>query len=417
MKKTITLLFIGFALSFSQYSEAQIWRRVKNKVERKVEHKVEQKVDKKIDEIINSSKKKKKDTSSTKEQTANKKEIDSKLPQEQHTKVWRNYKFIPGDKIIFYDDLKDEEVGEFPSRWDLLSGGSEIIQLNGENAIMGTAKHKNKITPLLKEESYLPKKFTIEFDIYVGDVSEKYRNSWTHLELFFNSKKPAQKHSGFETIKLTLRKDVISGYMTNNSNIKTEETSLGKLNAWHHIAISYYNGNFKIYYDEARIMNLPRLAIIPEAFELQVEAYTPNSYPKKNIPAIKNVKIAEGGKSLYKRIVTDGRFVTHGILFDSGKATLKPQSFGVINKFIGYLKDNPDWKFEIIGHTDSDGSDQSNLTLSQKRAEAVKKAFVNLGINASRLTTSGRGESQPISNNSSPEGKANNRRVEFILKK
>ena len=79
------------------------------------------------------------------------------------------------------------------------------------------------------------------------------------------------------------------------------------------------------------------------------------------------------------------------------------------------LKENPDLKVKIIGHTDSDRDDKSNLDLSKQRALAVKNALINeFGIDGSRMETDGKGEVEPADKNSTAEGKANNRRVEFI---
>ncbi len=107
--------------------------------------------------------------------------------------------------------------------------------------------------------------------------------------------------------------------------------------------------------------------------------------------------------------------VTRGILFDVGSDQIKPESYGTIKEIANVLKENPDVKVQIIGHTDGDGDEAANLELSKKRAAAVK-AFIEkeFGIEASRLTTDGKGESQPADSNASAVGKANNRRVEFI---
>ena len=81
------------------------------------------------------------------------------------------------------------------------------------------------------------------------------------------------------------------------------------------------------------------------------------------------------------------------------------------------LQENPTVQIEIIGHTDSDGDDSLNLALSKKRADAVKNALSqDFGIESSRMTTDGKGESVPVGDNQTPVGKAQNRRVEFIKK-
>jgi len=87
---------------------------------------------------------------------------------------------------------------------------------------------------------------------------------------------------------------------------------------------------------------------------------------------------------------------------------------GTLNMIVGVLKSNPDLKFEIDGHTDNTGDAAHNMTLSQQRADAVKTQLVKMGIDGGRLSTKGFGDTKPISDNSTPEGRANNRRVEFV---
>jgi outer membrane protein OmpA-like peptidoglycan-associated protein len=89
---------------------------------------------------------------------------------------------------------------------------------------------------------------------------------------------------------------------------------------------------------------------------------------------------------------------------------------GALNEISKLMKEHSDLKFEIDGHTDSDGNDDANMKLSQSRANAVKDQLVKMGIDESRLTTKGFGETKPIDKNDSAEGKANNRRVEFVKK-
>jgi OmpA-OmpF porin, OOP family len=111
---------------------------------------------------------------------------------------------------------------------------------------------------------------------------------------------------------------------------------------------------------------------------------------------------------------TDAKIVTHGINFDVNKAVIKPESMGTLNAIVQILKDNPEVKFEVGGHTDSDGDDASNQKLSEQRANAVRTQLITMGIDAGRLSAKGYGETKPIADNKTFEGKANNRRVEFV---
>jgi len=142
---------------------------------------------------------------------------------------------------------------------------------------------------------------------------------------------------------------------------------------------------------------------------------------------IRNVVIAKGAVALYERNATDmsavekaiaetGKFVTNNILFETGKATLKPESMEEIQKVADYMKKNPQARFEVQGHTDNQGSDAINDPLSQQRAEAVVKALEGLGCDSFNLRPVGKGSHEPVADNKTDEGRAKNRRVEFIKK-
>jgi outer membrane protein OmpA-like peptidoglycan-associated protein len=129
---------------------------------------------------------------------------------------------------------------------------------------------------------------------------------------------------------------------------------------------------------------------------------------------IKNVRIAEGAVKLYDKLMQDGKIVANGIRFDVNKATIRSESMGVINSIYGLLKDHPELKLSVEGHTDSDGDEAMNQTLSEKRAQAVADQLISMGIDGSRLISKGYGESKPAGTNDTSEGKAANRRVEFV---
>ena len=104
-----------------------------------------------------------------------------------------------------------------------------------------------------------------------------------------------------------------------------------------------------------------------------------------------------------------------GANFDFNKAEVRPEGRDILDRVVKTLKDNPDVKVVVEGHTDSVGSDAYNKKLSERRAEAVKRYLVRQGIDPSRIRTVGYGKSKPIADNSTEEGRAKNRRAEVIV--
>ena len=130
---------------------------------------------------------------------------------------------------------------------------------------------------------------------------------------------------------------------------------------------------------------------------------------------ISNVRIAVGAPDTRNKLITEGRLVTYGIYFDINKDVVKPESYATLKEIAAALTDNPGVRVRIIGHTDSDGADATNLDLSKRRAESVKNELAkSFGIDASRIETDGMGETKPIAPNDTPVNKALNRRVEFV---
>jgi OOP family OmpA-OmpF porin len=107
-------------------------------------------------------------------------------------------------------------------------------------------------------------------------------------------------------------------------------------------------------------------------------------------------------------------FIALYINFETGKSDIKTESQGIIDQIAQLMKDNPNLKISIEGHTDNVGSASANQTLSEKRAKAVMDALVAKGIDKSRLSFKGWGASKPIGDNNTEDGKAKNRRVEIV---
>lgn len=107
--------------------------------------------------------------------------------------------------------------------------------------------------------------------------------------------------------------------------------------------------------------------------------------------------------------------ITETLKFETGRATLVSSSFAVLDDIVTVLNDAPQISLRIEGHTDNEGSESGNLALSQKRAESVRAYLIKKGVQSTRLTAKGLGETQPIDTNRTPTGRAKNRRVEFHI--
>jgi OOP family OmpA-OmpF porin len=219
-----------------------------------------------------------------------------------------------------------------------------------------------------------------------------------------NSFPVADKWIRFQKNGAEYKQDISTKYYPGFSNATTDKTA-----KWRHIAVSFNIRALKVYLDDVRILNIPNLGYNPTG--VTIGYHNPGA---TTAGYIKNIRIAKGAVPLYDKFLTDGKFVTTGIKFDVNKATIKPESMGTINYVVKMMQDHPELKFSVEGHTDSDGDDASNLKLSESRAKAVADAMMKLGISSDRLTSKGHGESKPMAGNDSPEGKAQNRRVEFV---
>ena len=191
-------------------------------------------------------------------------------------------------------------------------------------------------------------------------------------------------------------------------------------NDWNHFALSFNKRALKVYINGQRVINAPN-AKAADWFSIETDFW------EDHIDYITNIRLAKGGGDLYARNASDmtavekaiaetGKFVTNNILFETGKATLKPESMAEIQKVADYMLKNPSVRFEVQGHTDNQGTDKVNDPLSQQRAEAVVKALEGLGVDGFNLRAVGKGSHEPVADNKTEEGRAKNRRVEFIKK-
>ncbi len=438
MKTIKIVLSLLFILGFSYNSEAQFLKKLqkhaKEKIKREAERRSERRVDKQIDKEFDDAEDmidgKDKNKSNKKENKRNKKQDNTQEDVEnnntssskkannekQESKlVWSSFDFVPGDTVIFEDGPSiDEENGEFPSRWDLQKGQVEIAEVDSE-PVMIFLDGSPTIIPYLKnsKEDYLPEIFTIEFDFYKpkdGDRISVYLYDVKNQANILNKDKGEGNmymNIDGKGVRMNLNySEFIDGFDPNFNEYATSREA-----RWIHMSIAFTKGKLKVYMDQTRVINIPHFSGNPKGLTLQ--AYWANAGDKKAF-YFKNVRIAKGGVKYYDRVLSEGKIIVNGIKFDINKATLKPESMGPINKIYKMMVKKPDLKFSVEGHTDSDGNDATNMALSKKRGKAVMDKLIAMGIDKSRLKYNGFGESKPIDNNATPEGKANNRRVEFV---
>ena len=311
-------------------------------------------------------------------------------------KAYNNYDFIAGDNLIFEDNFTSGIVGEFPPNWKLIAGQGVVNTLDGENVFIITEGSYGKVAPRIKTSNYLSQTFTIECD-YLSLNNDEYG-----LSIFFAEESGEDSKAIMFSPLGNVETEYFFEIPLKGTHPEAETGSPGK---WRHVAIAYKNGQMKCYVDQYRVLFIPDCGFIPK--EVRFGGNAPNRF--------KNVKIANGGgMNMIDQINKDGKLITHGILFDVNKSTIKPSSMGILNEIVKMMKEHPELKLQIEGHTDSDGDDAFNLKLSLDRADAVKTQLVSMGIENTKLTTKGYGETKPISPNTTPEGKANNRRVEFV---
>ena len=349
----------------------------------------------------------------------------------QNDMAWNNYDFVAGDEIIFEDDNSKEPLGEFPQMWDAFQGAAEIVQINGVKCIN---LQDAVITPLYQDnKTYLTDVCTIEFDVYYRhekvweqEMGEDL-HGWGDYEIYLSSTDQVTKdnvwdggmRSLFISLPMQMDEDLNTKVADQNFNYHwrangEERHGEYKLRAveheaWHHIAISFNKRAYKIYFDNQRVANIPN-AMAPKWLAIR------GTYANQRLYFIKNIRIAKGAVPLYDRMASEGKIITYGITFDVGKAVIKPESMGEINRIVKLMTDDPSLKFEVQGHTDNTGNAASNQTLSEQRAQAIVAKLVEMGIAADRLTAVGKGQTNPLADNSTDEGRAKNRRVEFVKK-
>ena len=439
MKRIIVIMIVSLLAScFAANGQGllrSLGERAKNAVENKITQKVDEAINNAVDKAADKAESKikgKKKDDEKQEKPAASEEKPAASEQKPAKKVQNSYAksdFVPGDEIFFEDDFANEKLGEFPLRWDLLDGYVETASLEGRKVLAFTDNGLGQVMPLMKDNkwNWLPEIFTLEFDLFVAPISDD-GGSTLEMQLCFGDRGASDYYNAPSYVDFRYREDGSSSMAWRLRKPSSSAQTVGdkqlglnpgfndyngkdnplKAGEWNHFAFSFNKRAFKGYINGFRIINVPAMEA-PGYFYF-------NSASQYAYSGISNVRLAKGAVPLYDRLMSEGKIVTYAITFETGKADLKPESMVEINRVAKLMKDNPGLEFEVQGHCDATGSDKVNDPLSQKRAEAIVAALVEEGIAQARLTAVGKGSHQPIASNSTDEGRAKNRRVEFVKK-
>ena len=386
LARVLTAAAVIVAIATAPVHGQGLLDKVKKKAKEKVTEKTDQAVDKPVDAAADKAGK----TPASGEAAGSgapstAAEADKLKPGEG---AWANYDFKPGDRVLFADDFTSDEVGDFPRRLEFVSGTMETVEWQSSRWLKLTTTSKF----LVPVSGTLPERYTMEFDFSVpgGEM-------WIYPDGTEDGGHIDFANGGSAGV----------GGVGPSARSEPNEALRDKLVRARVMADGKY---VKVYVNDKRVANIPNFdAGRGDKILFWVDAHEAN-------PALfGNFRIAAGGKKLYDALSQNGRVATQGIYFDTGSDRIRPESTPTLKEIGTMLKEHADLKLLIEGHTDNVGSAESNVTLSQSRAAAVRKALVeSYGIDAARLTVKGLGAAKPVAPNDTPEGRQNNRRVELV---
>ncbi len=423
MKRIIIASILSFTLP--AIAPAQLGGLI-NKVKVKTKQRADQKVDQQIDKSLDELEGKKTTTPAPADQPAAAK---APVEAEPALKSFSRYDFIPGEEVLYYDNFEGEALGELPTAWNT-SGTGEVTTFD---KFPGNwmRLHKNFIY-LSRNQKKFGDNYTAEFDV----IFQLKNNGWSYPDLRFGFFASNDEPNGGNNFLRESKKNAalvatiypgefkssrvrLTSYLNGRDYFQGTPKAYESLEKSYgvpvHVAIQVQKERCRIWINEEKIFDVPKGIPVEHVMNQIYFEMGNTNYPEDQYGVfISNIKVATGKPDTRHKLVDEGKFSTTGILFDFQSAVIKPESYAVVKEIASVLKEN-NITVKVVGHTSSDGDDQANMELSNKRAAAVKDLLVNeFAIDASRLQTEGKGETQPVADNKTREGKMLNRRVEFI---
>ncbi len=456
-KINVSVIILYFLLAFQSQAQIRIIkpeRVIERQAENRANRRIDQAVDRgfdKLEEGIGSIFKKKDNNEESKTEQgnterkaetsqdpnggarmsggdANVRTAESAGTEKAAFKSYSKFDFVPGEKIVASEDFSQDAVGDFPAKWNT-NGTAEVVTIEGYDGkwlMFKQTKDASYIPDFVKD---LPDNFTLEFDVIYNNWQKAYAYQQVLSVGFFEAatsdaniqNEAAGRGAVFAfngamgAGNVHIHQSDKNGYRTDlqgdrdMANVINPDNN-GKV---FHVAMWRQKQRLRVFVDELKVFDLPR--IFPTDINLNAMRFHSQLSEDDDQMFVSNIRLAVGAPDTRSKLITEGKFVTTGITFDVNSATIRPESYAVLKDIAATLTENPAVKVKIIGHTDSDGDDAANMVLSKKRSDSVKENLVKeFGIDKSRLETDGLGESIPAAPNTTPEGKANNRRVEFV---
>jgi OmpA-OmpF porin, OOP family len=411
MRTVVSILasLLLVATFFAQPADAQILKRVKERAKEQIETKAaetkEQVIDVVMEEEPVDDPADERQVAEVTPKTAS--DPPQKAPVRPGEGAWANFDFVPGERILFAEDFSRDRIGNFPQRLEFLSGNAEVVQWNDKRWLRVNDETYFKI-PLPEN---LPSRFTVEFDITVPWWGMDF-----HADVYADERYNSHSFTTSGAVLGCCEAGIYRGQGDATSTVDPrnffadmfEDALSEPLRARMQVDGSY----IKMYLNEHRVANMPngnfgRANYIAFRFSRNGSA--------EDSPLIGNISVNAGGTPMYEALMADGRFATQGILFDTGSDRIRPESSPTLQEIGDMLRQYADIRLMIEGHTDNVGSENSNQTLSEKRATAVRSMLVETyGVDAGRLESKGLGQSQPTASNDTSEGRQQNRRVELV---
>lgn len=308
--------------------------------------------------------------------------------------------FLPGERTIFYDDFTDMMAGAAPSRFRV-RGAAPELSVSGPLRQL-TFTRGGTLIPNL---TALSVNFTYETEVQLVVPGG---NAIAWLVLFSGGREAAawrlQVRPNVADVSVAQKLPTYVGEL-GRAQVRLDLAQPVRLAMW------LQDGRLRLFVNgekhvDVNQVNLPAIDRVEIRTDLNGNGLS---------AGYRWVRFAESAPDFSAMIAATGRYVSHAIRFDTDSDQMRPESGPAIQLVAAGLQANPDLRLLIEGHTDAVGDSAHNLDLSRRRAEAVKTVLTaQFGVDAARLTTAGVGSARPIEPNNTPQGRAQNRRVEFV---